>query len=319
MQGGGINKLKKMLFAVLADEMYSKRFSDYVNHQKNAFIELILFTSVYSMRTFAEHNKIDILLADDNMIDEISCMENVKKIILLSDGECVREQCQYPVIFKYQSAELILKEIYSTIADDDKIIPLTAACSTKESELIAVFSPFGGAGVSTYAKKMCSKFGHEHRTLYVNLEIFDSFAEFEKDTKRKREYIRGMSELIFYIKQKKDKLALKLESIVHENGEYSYILPVEDYRDLYSISTEDIELFINVLDKETAYEKVVFDVGYVSEASLRLLGMCDSVILPKPSNEIQLNKQYSFERLLVRNGMDKIKDNLKYVVMKRGE
>ena len=52
--------------------------------------------------------------------------------------------------------------------------------SSKQAELIAVFSPFGGAGASTYARNMCAEMSGNNNILYINLEIFDSFAEFEK-------------------------------------------------------------------------------------------------------------------------------------------
>ena len=143
-----------------------------------------------------------------------------------------------------------------------------------------------------------------NNVLYINLEIFDSFAEFESSTDN-HEYICGMSEVVYYIKQKKDKLAFKLGSVIkrHKDG-YNYILPVEDYRDLYSISPEDMECFTDVLASGMMYDKVVFDTGYVHESLLKLLQVCDVLILPEASAQIQENKQHSFERLLIRNGMD---------------
>ncbi len=126
-----------------------------------------------------------------------------------------------------------------------------------------------------------------------------------------------MSEAVYYIKQKKDKLAFKLASIIkHHKDGYNYILPVEDYSDLYSISQEDMECFTDVLGREMMYEKVVFDVGYIHVSSLKLFQVCDLLILPEASGQLQENKQHSFEKLLIRNGMDKVVQNIKYVAMK---
>lgn len=305
--------MKKILLAILADEIYSNRFSDYISHHKN-ILDFMVFTSIDSLEAFIKHSRIDILLADDNMACNIPHVKNIQKIITLSDGEYNKE---YPVIFKYQSAGHILKEIFAQIADDDKIVCMEQAYSSKQSELIAVFSAFGGAGASTYARNLCSSMANTNNVLYINMEIFDSFAEFEKNPENKREYICGMSEVIFYIKQKKKNLAFKLGSVInHHSDGYSYILPVEDYRDLYSITADDMEYFTDVLNKETVYEKIIFDIGYINKASLRLLEICDVVLLPEPSDIIQENKQNSFKRLLVRNGMDKTANNIKLVSMK---
>lgn len=305
-----------MLLAVLEDEMYSNRFSDYISHHKNMFIDFMVFTSTSSIKDFVKNSKIDILLVNDTMACEVEDIKNVKKVIVLSDGTYAGQK-GYPVIFKYQSAEYILKEIFAQAADDDQITGFSQMYSSKQAELIAVFSPFGGAGTSTYARNLCAGMAGNNNVLYINLELFDSFAEFEKDAESKHEYICGMSEAVYYIKQKKDKLSFKLESITnhHKNG-YNYILPVEDYRDLYSITPGDMEYFTDVLGRETMYDKIVFDVGYINEASLKLLSFCDVLMLPEPSGSIQANKLRSFERVLIHESMDKTINNIKYVSMK---
>lgn len=273
------------------------------------------FTSVNSLETFIKHSKIDILLADSSMAFDIPDTESIQKVIILSDGE---DEHECPVIFKYQPAGDILKEIFAKIADDDTIAGMAQGyLSKKQTEITVVFSAFGGAGASTYARKLCGNMAVSADVLYINMEIFDSFAEFERVPENEHSYIHGMSDAIFYLKQKKNNLAFKLESVInHHSDGYSYILPVEDYRDLYSITTEDMKRLVSVLCNETVYEKIVFDVGYISESSLTLFGICDALLLPEPSSIIQENKQDSFKRLLMRNKMDKVADNAKSVPMK---
>lgn len=304
-----------MLLAVLADEIYSNKFSDYISHHKNMLIDLVIFTNIDSAGEYVKHGKIDILLVNDDMACEAGKLGNIKKIVVLSDGEYTGKQ-EYPVIFKYQPAGHILKEIFAQVAEDDNIPGMFPVYTSRQAELIAIFSPYGGAGASTYARKLCASMAGSNSVLYINLEIFDSFAEFENNAGG-REYIHGMSEAIYYIKQKKDKLAFKLESVIkHHKDGYSYILPVEDYRDLYSISADDMEYFTDVLARGMMYDKVVFDTGYINEASLKLFGICDVLILPEAKGGLQENKQHSFKRLLERNGMDKIVQNIRYVAMK---
>ncbi len=304
-----------MLLAVLADGMYSSRFSDYISHHKNVLIDLITFTSINSAEEYVKHSRIDILIVSGSMACEAGELGNIKKIIVLSDGSYTGHS-EYPVIFKYQPAAHILKEIFAQVAEDDNIPGMPIIHTSKHAELIAVYSPYGGSGISTYARNLCAGMAGSNNVLYVNLEIFDSFAEFEGN-RDNNEYICGMSEAVYYIKQKKDKLAFKLGSIIkHHKEGYNYILPVGDYRDLYSILPEDMECFTDVLGSGMMYDKVVFDVGYIHGSSLKLLQVCDVVIMPEASGQIQENKQHSFERLLIRNGMDKVIQNIQYVPMK---
>lgn len=307
--------MKRMLLAVLADEIYSNKFSDYINHHKNMLIDLVTFTSINSAEEYIKHGRIDILLVNGSMADDACRLSNIKKIIILSDGGYTGNQ-EYPVIFMYQPAGHILKEIFAHVAEDDNIPGFPLIHTSKQAELIAVFSPYGGSGASTYARNLCADMAGNNNVLYINLEIFDSFAEFENDAD-KRGYICGMSEAVYYIKQKKDKLAFKLGSIIkHHKDGYSYILPVEDFRDLYSMSQEDMECFTDVLGREMMYDKVVFDVGYIHVSSLKLFKTCDVLIMPEASGKLQVNKQHSFEKLLIRNGMEKVVQNIKYVTMK---
>ncbi len=304
-----------MLLAVLADGMYSGRFSDYINHHKNMLIDLVTFTSINSAEEYLKNGSADILLVSGDMACEAGKLKNIKKIIILSDGSYTGAQ-EYPVIFKYQPAAHILKEIFAQVAEDDTIQGMPVIHTSKQAELIVVFSPYGGSGASTYARNLCAGMAGSNNVLYINLEIFDSFAEFESSADN-HEYICGMSEVVYYIKQKKDKLAFKLGSIIkHHKDGYNYILPVEDYRDLYSISPEDMECFTDVLASGMMYDKVVFDAGYVHESLLKLLQVCDVLILPEASGQIQENKQHSFERLLIRNGMDNVVQNIQYIEMK---
>ena len=305
--------MKRLLLAVLAEEVYAGRFADYINHHKNNFIELMIFTSVESLSDYIKNSIIDILLFDNIVAEHIPEDKNIHKVIMLSDGECAKEGNGYPVIFKFQSADMIVKEILNDAAEDDKIKNLSVGYIHVQTEFIAVFSPFGGAGVTTFAQNMSRSMGLNKPTLYINLEVFDGFAEFEDEGNSDRRYIRGMSEVVFYMKQNKDKLAFKLESVIKKVDNYSMILPVEDYRDLYSIKYKDMMSLIGVLSDEMPYEKVVFDIGYINDVFLKLMNMCDKLIMPKPADTVQQNKYNAFIRLLSREKLDRLKDKIRLV------
>ena len=124
-----------------------------------------------------------------------------------------------------------------------------------------------------------------------------------------------MSEAVFYIKQQKGKLGIKLQSLIHTYENCDCIYPVEDYRDLYSLSSQDMNEFLNVLAHETDYETIIFNIGYMSESSLVLMESCDKIILPKAENSIQEKMQESFERFLTREGLKNTISNIDYITM----
>ena len=131
--------MKRMLLAVLADGMYSGRFSDYINHHKNMLIDLVTFTSINSAEEYLKNGSADILLVSGDMACEAGKLKNIKKIIILSDGSYTGAQ-ECPVIFKYQPAAHILKEIFEQVAEDDTIQGMPVIHTSKQAELIVVFA-----------------------------------------------------------------------------------------------------------------------------------------------------------------------------------
>ena len=73
---------------------------------------------------------------------------------------------------------------------------------------------------------------------------------------------RGLSEIIFYLKQKNERLALKLRQLVQQSYGMDHIRPVTDFRDLYSLCREDVDRLLTVISGETGYERVIFDIGF---------------------------------------------------------
>ena len=207
-QGGKF--LKKMKIALLEDISYSRCFSEYISHRKNALIDIQIFTSIESIRQYIADNVINILLVGQELVNEISGSSHVEKIIVLTEGNCVGEYTQYPVIFKYQSVEVIIKEVFNIIADDESISECGPKYLRSSKELIGLFSPFGGSSISMFSLQLAKQLIRVKKTLYINLEAFDGH-DMRKDG---NEYVRGMSEVVFYIRQNKGKLGMKIQSLI---------------------------------------------------------------------------------------------------------
>ena len=122
-----------------------------------------------------------------------------------------------------------------------------------------------------------------------------------------------MSEVVFYLKQRKEKLALKLETVVASWSGADYIFAVEDYRDLYSLSSEDVHQFLNVLSGQTDYETVIFDIGFLSEAALALMERCNMLYMPYAKTKQQKSKEAAFWRLLDRGNYGRLAEHFQRI------
>lgn len=314
--------MKKILVAMFDHEGYTKRLAAYMNHHQNAMMDIRLFTNEESLRHFLKQGPVEMLLVGEHDWDP--CWEqdtDIRRLIFLSDGDVVREGMNRPVIFKYQSAESIVQELLAVIADDDGMQVRTQRVASDHVEFIGVYSPYGGAGVSTFSYDMAREYGMQYTTLYLNLEPFHGMPG--HGISKWKEYTpmeenRGMSELIFYLRQHKEKVAVKLQSLIQAQDGIAVVRAVEDYRDLYSMTVSDMQRLLRVLAEETEYQKIFFDIGCISECSLELMRCCDVLYLPKAHSEIQHNKQTAFEQLLIREGDREMLERIRFVSMREG-
>ena len=74
-------------------------------------METRLFTSLEMLKKAAEGGGIDVLLAGEEVAGEIRGLrEKIPQIMLLSEGSQVSEKSDYYLLFKYQSAQNIVKD-----------------------------------------------------------------------------------------------------------------------------------------------------------------------------------------------------------------
>lgn len=311
--------MEKIVIGLYEKTEYSERFAEYFCHNKNNFIEFRIFTMCEKVVEYLEKKRIHILLTDRECVDEVVNERNLGKIIVLSEGDYVMENDKYPVIFKYQSVEEIIKEVLADIADDDSIGLTKTAFIKKNTELIGVYSTSGGNTVLDYAVNLAIKTGRVKKTLLICLEQLnglDGALWSENENKqnynriKEKSYVRGMSEVIYYLNKKGNKLALKLQSIICNINGVDCIYSVEDYRDFNFFSKEALDEMINVVSSQLGYETVIFVIGFLNETFIELMQLCDKLYFKAAQNGIEHQRQKSFENMLKRDGLSGSLDNV---------
>ena len=75
--------MSKIKIALLDDISYSRCFSEYVSHKKNAFMDVQIFKRLDSIRQYLADNVINILLEGQDMVNDVAGCRQIKKIIVL--------------------------------------------------------------------------------------------------------------------------------------------------------------------------------------------------------------------------------------------
>lgn len=304
--------MNKLLVALYDTQGYMKSLADYLG-KKNFLLDSRLFTKSDSLNIFLKDKSPDVLLLGQE-VDRtcLKYLDRVKHLVIMSEGNCMSEGGEdYPLIFKYQSAEKILKEIFRILEETDKDIPGAVKIAHGQTEFLGIYRPYGA---SFPVQRICpEKEEGGKRSLLVNMEILNGLSR-DNGLSGQEEH-RGLSELIFYLKQRNEKLALKLQNLLMQWESMDYVGPVEDFRDLYSICRDDVDRLLAMLTNETGYERVVFNVGFLTDASLYLLYCCDRIYIPKAQSLWEENQKNALERLLVREGLEDVIESIRYVAV----
>lgn len=304
--------LEKIQLALYDKEGYMLHLVDYLCSKKQSLLEPRVFTNGEMLHRQLQEGKVDVLLAGEEVLEEVEpWMGQVPQMVILGEGNQVREGREYDMVFKYQSAAEIIRCILNVVAENDKIQCNPVGVGKKNTELIGVYAPFGEE-VTNSARKLSREKSRIGRTLYVDLELFQTLSGLLGDKRERNAHYRGMSEVIYYVKQQKGKLSLKVESIIETFGNIDSILAVEDYRDLYAMTEKDLDRFLNVLVSGMDYETIIFDVGYLSYATIHLLEQCHKIYMPLPKGKLQQERKEVFYHLLQREGRDYIKDRIEW-------
>lgn len=304
--------LKKIRIALYDSDGYMRMLVQHLCKNRQGMIEARVFTDIGLLETAAGKGQVDILLAQEEVGGEISHLkEGVPRIVLLTEEKELQKDKDFAGIFRYQSASNIAREIMALLAEDDNIMCVSHVLGHQTAEIICGYAPFGGAGVTSHLLKLARESSQEQETLFVSLEEFHGLGGVLAGKKGQgRESYQGMSEVIFYLKQRKNKLALKLESLVSRREGFDILPAVEHYQDLQQLSVEDVDFFLKMLLEAGRYGKIFFDIGHLSTATLSLMEQSSRVWIPDAVSDMQKEKREFFLMLLAREERQGLLDKI---------
>lgn len=178
------------------------------------------FSNVKKIEQFAEKAEIEILLIAEDCVSEIRGNVKAKKKFILSESMKKEEKQGETTIFRYQSADEILKIIQSGIGEEEAKAAHKPQKKTEEkydavqsdftapkrkigirdepeeSGLIGIYSPIHRIGKTEFALCLGEKISEKVPTLYINMEGYSG-----NDFYFKGEKNQDLGDLLYYLKQ----------------------------------------------------------------------------------------------------------------------
>lgn len=280
------------------DEQYAYRFMNYVNDRRLLPYEVILFTQKGVLQEYLKESRIELLLkaANSETLDEGM---NVGRIIeLLEDvdgGEGV---------YKYQSIDQLAREVLQILGNSQEELTVLPKGNCR---VYGVYSPVARSGKTTFAISVAMCVARNARTLYVNLEEYCGITEFINDTGG------NLSELLYYYRNSKEKLKIKLGQAIKNYGGFEYIPVCSNPEDYEEIMPEEWIAFLGNLENNGGYEAIVLDLGNAVHEAWKLLSLCDKVYMPKVTDVMGRKKEERFLEYMHQIGREKLLQKIERV------
>lgn len=283
--------MKKNTLAVYdPDEEYVTKLMSYLSDARSVPLEIQGFTDKERLKDFISGTKVDILLIpEEDLDDDIETCET-GEMMVLSEEEGASDSRGHKTIYKYQSSESIMREVMCYYADrPSREFGVISSIST---EIITVYSPIRRCGRTTFAFALGEVLSEREKVLYLNLEEYSGFNRLLQ-----KNYMSDLSDLLFYIGQKKRNFPCKLASLVEKAGNLDYVPPVIAPTDILSVSKETWILLFNEL-MGCDYSKIVVDLSDSISAFTDILLSSERIYMPVKEDPVSIAKREQYEAMI---------------------
>lgn len=301
--------METKVLAICDTEKYSIKLMEAFCEKKNLGFQVHAFSEVNELEQYILRTPVEILLISGKKMCEELNRYSIGKIILLSDGEIFDDFSDYEVIYKYQSAEYILKEVLWLYAEYAR--PMTGMYNKKrEFEIHGIFSPIGRCGKTALAESLSKTFGKSRRTLLLDLQSYNA-----REEQLGENELWDLADIIYFLRQGKQTFLYKLGSIVQKVGNYDYILPMRSVADLRSVTSAEWMELLEKLATDSDYQIVVIDFGSDVCGLFQLLSQCTKIYTPMFSDKESKRKVENFLWVLEEENFEKVKHDIHRIIL----
>ena len=153
---------------------YAERFADVVNQREKVPFLVVPFTSLEKLKEYARKNLVEILLIN-SLVPEDGYREiEARQIIRLADGEMVSVPGGSSSVYKYQSADSIVREVmaYYCESSEEEMVMV----SRSRARILGIYSPVGRCLKTSLAWTLGQQSAKDSKTLFVSLEEYSGFS-----------------------------------------------------------------------------------------------------------------------------------------------
>lgn len=298
--------MKQKIFAICdMEEAYALRMAEYVLEKIRLPYALHLFTRVNELEKLMEQEEIEILLIAESAL-ELLCAEYVRQqvaqMFILQENDLRENKFPASYISKFQSPEKIISAI---IEQSDGIVDWRSIGTQTETEvkLIGIYSPVKRCMQTSFALTMGQMLAREHRALYFNLESYSGFGQMLG-----REFLADVTDVMYYFRCDKDKLALHLPAIIQNINGLDYIPPMQSQTELWETDGRQWLELCKSIAEIGQYEYIILDLDDGMSGLFDLLKECYRIYTITREDSFAAAKLNQYEQILKFYELEEIAD-----------
>ena len=250
-----------------------------------------------------EIGNIQILLISDEVPYDERCQLFQGTRVVLTRNHCGDLGEEEKEMKKYQSATSLSNEIITILRADS----VSDFRRKSRRRILGVYSPVHRIGKTTFTLRLGQLLAEQENVLYLNFETYAGigayFTEEEKD----------FSNLLYFARQEKDDISVRISSMIRQKGHLDYIPPMKVWTDLRFPTTKEWEIFFQKLQKESVYDTFLLDIGDAVSDVFELLSFCDKIIVPYKEDSYADAKIEQFKYMLNALNCQMLEDKIMYV------
>ena len=298
--------MKQKIFAICdMEEAYALRMAEYMLEKMRLPYALHLFTKVDELEKFMEQEEIEILLIAESALEllrEEYVRQQVVQMFVLQENDMREDELPASCISKFQSPEKIISLLIESVeglADWHR----SGTQTETEVKLIGIYSPVKRCLQTSFALTMGQMLAREHRVLYFNFESYSGFGQLLG-----REFLADVTDVMYYFRCDKEKLALHLPTIIQNVNGLDYIPPMQSQTELWETDGRQwLELCRNIA-QIGQYEYIILDLDDGMSGLFDLLRECYKIYTITRDDSFAVAKLNQYEQILKFYELEEIAD-----------
>lgn len=291
------------------DEVYAYRLMSYMKSKTGLPYEIMIYTDVGELARYLCENAIDLLICNELLWQQDGALTNersswkISRILNLSEERQEGDLdlgMNHP-IFKYQSAENIIRNVFDT--GKDYVVGQRADVrgTSEGSEyggILVVYSPVGKCYKTTLALALADALGKKANVLYINLEEYTGL----RDVLGNANGQGGLSDVMYMYRRANAGWLQKLQQSLKKVGHFQVIPPVDFPEDVADILPEEWSTFLRYVKDSLGFDYCVVDVGSLLAKPWELLQIADIIWMPVSGDFMEDAKIEEFESAMLGMG-----------------